>query len=123
VEIRLKENVLRYKLSLKDQLNLEWSWWEEPSKGGMECTILAHIPAKTNAISVQNKRHMHWKALDSITAMNNDAEFATPAHSLLLKSRVVGEDRQAQKSRAASTQASPQAAKKKRFTRLDFECF
>jgi hypothetical protein len=123
VEIGLNENVLRYKLPLKDQLNLEWSWWEEPSKGGMECTILAHIPTKTNTISVQNKRHLHWKALDSITAMNNDVEFATPTHSLLLKSKVMGEDRQAQKSKAANTQASPQATKKKRFTRLDFECF
>jgi hypothetical protein len=59
VETRLEEDVLRDKLSLKDRFNLEWSWQEQPSRGGMECTILAHILVGTNAISIQNKRHLH----------------------------------------------------------------
>jgi hypothetical protein len=51
----------------------------------MECTILAHICNGTNAISVQNKRHLHWKETESISAMNNEAEFLAAAHDLFLK--------------------------------------
>jgi hypothetical protein len=58
VEIRLEENVVRYKLPLKDCISLEWNWWEELNKEGMECTIFAHINARSNAISIQNKRHL-----------------------------------------------------------------
>jgi hypothetical protein len=115
VETELEESVLRYKLPLKDRISLEWSWREEPSKGGMECTILAHIPTQTNAISIQNKMHLHWKTLESITAMNNEVEFITLAHSLLLKLGVVGEDWQAHKSKIANIKASPQATRKKHF--------
>jgi hypothetical protein len=82
----LEENVLRYKLQLKDRLNLEWCWQEEPCKGGMECLILAHVSIGNSTISVQNKRHLHWKVLESIMAMNNEAELSTLAHSLLQKS-------------------------------------
>jgi hypothetical protein len=59
METPLKESVLKYKLPLKDHLSLEWSWREELSRGGMECTILTHINAGSNAISIQNKRHLH----------------------------------------------------------------
>jgi len=34
IAIGLKENILRHKLLLKDQLSLEWSWQEELSRGG-----------------------------------------------------------------------------------------
>jgi hypothetical protein len=81
----LEENVLKHKLLLKDQLNLEWSWQEEPSKDGIECTILAHIPIDSNPVSIQNKKHLHWKALKSISSMNNEIEFAALTHILLLK--------------------------------------
>jgi hypothetical protein len=124
VEIGLEEKVLRYKLPLKDHLSLEWSWREDPSRGGMECTILTHIIAGTNVISIQNKKNpLHWKALDSTMAMNNDVDFPTSAHNLLLKLGLAGEDRQAHRSRIVNIQASPQAARKKRFTWLDLDCF
>jgi hypothetical protein len=93
VETGLKESVLRYKLPLNDRFSLEWSWWEELSRGGMECTILARINAGSNAISIQNKRRIHWKRLESITAMNNEVEFIVSTHNLLLKTGAQGEDR------------------------------
>ncbi|CAN5962063.1 unnamed protein product [Sphagnum jensenii] len=72
-----------------------------------------------NAISVQNKRHLHWRLSDSLTGMNNDIEFSGSAHNLLLKSDPVSIDRQACKSETANQLASPQAIRKKRFTKLD----
>jgi hypothetical protein len=51
--------------------------------------------------------------------MNNEIEFVTPAHNLLLKKGVGGEDCQVHKNKAASCQTSPQAPRKKRFTPLD----
>lgn len=42
---------------------------------------------------------MHWKKMESITAMNNKVEFTAQAHNLLLKVRASGEDRQAHKSK------------------------
>jgi len=51
----------------------------------MECTILAYIDTGSSAMSVQNKRHLQWKVLDHIPSMNNEVEFATPAHNLLRK--------------------------------------
>jgi hypothetical protein len=59
LETELEEKVLRYKLTLKYGLSFEWSWQEEPSRGGMECTILTHINAGTNALNI----HLHWKVL------------------------------------------------------------
>jgi hypothetical protein len=118
IAIGLKENVLRHKLLLKDQLSLEWSWQEKPSRGGIECTILAHIPINSNSVSIQNKKHIQWKALESISNMN-EIKFAALAHSLLLKQGVGGEERQVHKNKVASCQASPQTAWKKRFTPLD----
>jgi hypothetical protein len=119
IETELEEKVLKYNLNLKDRLSLEWSWQEEQIRGGMECTIPAHISTGTNAISVQNKRHLHWKTLDSMPSMNNDIEFLGPTHSLLLKSGPTSTDRQVRKSTSANLKASPQAVRKKRFTKLD----
>jgi len=51
--------------------------------------------------------------------MNNETEFATPAHSLLMKADQMNSFRLESKNRAASMQASPQVARKKRFTKLD----
>jgi hypothetical protein len=55
----LEENIMRHKLLLKDQPSLEWTWQEEPSRGGIECTILAHIPTGSNLVSIQNNKHLH----------------------------------------------------------------
>jgi hypothetical protein len=51
--------------------------------------------------------------------MNNEIEFAIPAHNLLLKKGVGGEECQVHKNKVASCQTSPQAPRKKRFTPLD----
>jgi hypothetical protein len=51
--------------------------------------------------------------------MNNDTKFVAPAHSLLMKPETESLICQESKNRAASIQASPQAARKKRFTKLD----
>jgi len=51
--------------------------------------------------------------------MNNDVEFAGPAHSLLLKSGLESTDCQAHKNMSASLHASPQAVRKKRYIKLD----
>ncbi len=85
LELELKENILRFKWCIKEQFHLEWSWQEEKNKGGMDCTILVHIDTGTSALNTQNKRHLHWKTLDPTQEMNNDLEFATPAHNLLRK--------------------------------------
>ncbi|CAM6023818.1 unnamed protein product [Sphagnum balticum] len=119
IEIDLEEKILRYKLALKDRLHLEWSWNEELCRGGLECTILAHINTETSVISVQNKRHLHWKALDFVFGMNNEIEFSAPAHNLLMKTRTESAACHAHKNHAASTQASLQVARKKRYTKLN----
>jgi hypothetical protein len=119
LESELEETVLRYKLAVKDCLQLEWSWQEELGRGRMECTILAHISIGTSAISVQNKCHLHWKGTEAITVMNNEAKFSAPAHDLLLKSGPSCIDHHAYKHRMASIQALPQAARKKRYIKLD----
>ncbi len=54
IETELEEKVLRYNLNLKDQLTLEWSWQEDLNRGGMECTILAHINTGISAISIRD---------------------------------------------------------------------
>jgi hypothetical protein len=86
--------------------------------GGSECTILAHIPIGSNLVSIQNKKHLHWKVVESISSMNNEIEFVAPAHNLLLKKGVEGEEGQVHKNKAASRQTSLQAARKKHFTPL-----
>lgn len=55
--------------------------------------------------------------------MNNEVEFTTPTHSLLLKSGALSEDWQTHKSKIANIQASSQAARKKCFTKLDLRCY
>lgn len=119
LELGLEENILRYKWSIREHLHLEWNWQEEKSRGGMDCTILAHIETGNSALSTRNKRHLHWKVLDPAQEMNNDIEFATPAHNLLRKTDTGNTVRQAHRNSSASLLASPQAARKKRFTKLD----
>jgi hypothetical protein len=51
--------------------------------------------------------------------MNNEIEFIAPAHNLLLKQGVGGEECQVHKNKATNCQTSPQAALKKCFTSLD----
>jgi hypothetical protein len=85
----------------------------------MEYTILAHIDIGTSALSIQNKRHLHWKELELIPDMNNDVEFAAPAHNLLMKTESGNLTRQESKNQMASIQASPQVVRKKCFTKLD----
>jgi hypothetical protein len=51
--------------------------------------------------------------------MNNDIEFSSLVHNLLLKSGPVSTDRQARKSETASQLAPLQAIRNKRFIKLD----
>jgi hypothetical protein len=119
VEAELEENVLRYKLGVRGKLHLEWSWQAEPCRGGMECTILAHIRTGSSAISVQNKRHLHWKEIGTISIMNDDTGGAVAAHNLLLKRDHQCTEHLIHKQKMASILASPQNARKKRFLKLD----
>ncbi|CAK9859462.1 unnamed protein product [Sphagnum jensenii] len=119
IELELEEKVLRFKLNIEERPQLKWIWHEEPNRGGIECTILAHINTGESALSLQNKKHLHWKALDSIPNLNNEVEFATSAHNLLKKVEVGDTTRQALNNKAANFLASPQAARKNRFTKLD----
>jgi hypothetical protein len=120
LESELEEKALRYKFAIKTRPQLEWTWSKESGKGGTECTILAHIDSGISALSIQNKRHLHWKVLDNKLGMGNEVEFAAPAHNLLMKTGATQSEYQETKNRTASTQASPQAARKKRYTKLDF---
>jgi hypothetical protein len=120
IKSELEDKILRYSLNLKDCLSLEWSWQEDKNRGRWECTILAHISTGSSAISVQNKRHLHWRSSNSLMDMNNDIEFVGPAHNLLLKSGPVSTERQVRVSEVANQMASPQAIRKKRFIKLDF---
>jgi hypothetical protein len=52
--------------------------------------------------------------------MGNEIEFSALAHSLLMKTEAVQSEHQENKNRSASIQASPQAARKKRYTKLNF---
>ncbi|CAK9868599.1 unnamed protein product [Sphagnum jensenii] len=85
----------------------------------MECIIFTYIDTGSSALSVQNKRHLQWKVLDHIPSMNNEVEFAAPAHNLLRKSDGETSTCHAHKNRSASMIDSPQAARKKRFTKLE----
>ncbi len=57
--------------------------------------------------------------MDPAQEMNNDIEFATLAHNLLRKIDTGNSVRQAHRNKSTSLLASPQAARKKRFTKLD----
>jgi len=121
LELELEENILRFKWCIKEQPHLEWSWQEEKSRGGMDCTILVHIDTGSSALSTENKRHLHWKVLDPSQELNNDMEFSTPAHNLLRKTDTGNSARQTHRNNSTSLLASPQAARKKRFTKLDLD--
>jgi hypothetical protein len=120
IESELEDKILKYSFNLKDCLSLEWSWHEDKNRGGWECTILAHISTGSSAISVQNKRHLHWRSSDSLMDMNNDIKFVGSIHNLLLKFGSVSTECQVRMSEVASQMASPQAIRKKRFIKLDF---
>jgi len=68
IESELEEKILRFNLSLKGRLALEWSWQEDQAKGGWECTILAHINTGQSGISAQKRRNLHWRTLESYRA-------------------------------------------------------
>ncbi|CAK9200506.1 unnamed protein product [Sphagnum troendelagicum] len=85
----------------------------------MECTILVHIDTRSSVLSIQNKRHLHWKALDNTPGMNNEVEFLAPTHNLLMKTKAENSARQENKNHSTSIQASPQAVRKKRFIKLN----
>ncbi len=121
LEVELEEKALRYKLSISDRPQLEWAWQEVVGRGGLECTILAHIDTGSNALSIQNKRQLHWKVLDPTQGMNNEAEFAAPAHNLLMKAVPENLTRPGNQNRSENVQASPQAARKKIFVKLDIK--
>ncbi|CAK9198569.1 unnamed protein product [Sphagnum troendelagicum] len=120
VELELEEQILRFKFTISERPQLEWSWQEALSKGGMECTILVHIHTRAKGVSVQKRNHLHWKALEPTLNFDNEVAFAAPAHNLLMRSGEEDSTRQALRNKWASLRASPQAGrKKKRFSRLD----
>jgi hypothetical protein len=121
LEVELEKKVLRFKLSISDRPQLEWAWQEVVGRGGLECTILAHIDTGSNALSIQNKRHLHWKVLELAQGMNNEAEFAAPAHDLLMKTVPENSIRLGNQNRSTSIQASLQAATKNFFVKLDIK--
>jgi hypothetical protein len=84
----------------------------------MECTILAHISTDANAINVQNNHHLHWKETESISAMNNKIELSAVAHGLLLKNKPTRIVPHSHRHGTTSLMASPEATKKKMYTRL-----
>ncbi|CAM6016856.1 unnamed protein product [Sphagnum balticum] len=88
----------------------------------MECTILVHIQTDPNGASIQKRKHLQWIALDQIQNLNNEVPF-TLAHNLLKKMGEATLTRQKPRSTSASFKASPQAARKKRLTRLDMTIF
>lgn len=51
--------------------------------------------------------------------MSNEVEFSAPMHNLLMKTEAENSARQENKNRSTSIQASPQATRKKQFTKLD----
>jgi hypothetical protein len=88
-------------------------------QGGMECTILVYIHTSAKGVSVQKRKYLHWITLEQTPNLNNEVVFAAPAHNLLVRLSVENTTSQVLRNRLASTPASPQAARKKRFTRLD----
>jgi hypothetical protein len=51
--------------------------------------------------------------------MSNEMEFSAQAHNLLMKTEAVISEHQESKNHSTSIQASPQATRKKRFTKLN----
>jgi hypothetical protein len=85
----------------------------------MECTILIYIHMGLKGVNVQKRKYLQWTALEHTPSLNNEVAFTAPAHNLLMRSSAEDTTRQALRNRSASIRAFPQAAKKKRFTRLD----
>jgi len=52
--------------------------------------------------------------------MGNELEFSASAHNLLMKTEAMHSEHQESKNRSASIQASLQAVRKKRYTKLNF---
>lgn len=119
VESELKIQTLRLNFNIKLKPHLEWIWHEEQDRGGMECTILVHIRTGSSGASTQKRKHLKWAALEQTQGLNNDAPFTLPAHKLLMKASETPGVWQEPRSALASLKASPQAARKKRNTRLD----
>ncbi len=87
----------------------------------MECTILVYIHTGVKGVSVQKRKYLHWKALEQTPNLNNEVAFVAPTHNLLMRSGAEDTTRQMLKNRSASIRASPQAASKKKFTKLDMK--
>jgi len=119
VEVELKNQTLRYYLSISEKPRLEWSWQDEPNRGGMECTILVFIHTGLKGVSVQKRKNLHWIALDHTSDLNNEVAFTVPAHNLIMRKGEVDSSCQELRNRSTSIQASPQATRKKRLTRFD----
>jgi hypothetical protein len=56
VAASMEENVLRHQLPLKEAFNFEWSWKEEPNRGGFKCTILAHVPTRSTLLASRARK-------------------------------------------------------------------
>ncbi len=119
MEVELKDQTLIYYLNISEKPRLKWSWQDEPNRGGMEWTILVFIHTGLKGVSVQKRKNLHWIALDHTSDLNNEVAFTVPAHNLLMRKGEVDSSRQELRNRSVSIQASPQAARKKRLTRLD----
>jgi len=107
VEVELKDQTLRYYFSINEKPRLEWSWQDEPNRGGMECTILVFIHTGLKGVSVQKKKNLHWITLDHTPDLNNEIAFTIVAHNLLMRKGEVDSSRQELRNRSASIQASP----------------
>ncbi|CAM6044071.1 unnamed protein product [Sphagnum compactum] len=102
VEVELKDQTLRFYLSISEKPRLEWSWQDEPNKGGMECTILVFIHTGLKGVSVQKRKNLHWIALDHTPDLNNEVAFTVLAHNLLMRKGEVDSSHQELRNRSAS---------------------
>ncbi len=80
---------------------------------------LVFIHTGLKGVSVQKRKNLHWIALDHTPDLNNEVAFTVPAHNLLMRKGEVDSSHQELRNRSTSIQASPQAVRKKCFTRLD----
>jgi hypothetical protein len=58
LEVEFEEQILRFKLNISEKPQLEWSWQDELSRGGMECTILVYIHTGVKGVSVQKRKYL-----------------------------------------------------------------
>jgi hypothetical protein len=94
-----------------------------PTLGQVRVATLAHIKTGSNALSLQNKWHLHWKEIETISVMSNDTGGATVAHNLLLKRDHSCIGHLVHRQKMASILASPQTTRKKRFVKLELGSF